>query len=249
MTPDQKTTPKANNYQTSNAIAAIIPAYNEQAGIRSVLSILTQVVEIQEIIVVNDGSKDSTEDIVTQAIQLDNRIRLINHQMNQGKGYAIFSGLKATSAPIIITIDADLLNLTPAHIRALIRPVVEYQAEMTLGVFFHGQWNTDFSHKFTPWLSGQRCLRADKFSFVDQVASAGYGIETALTVAARKNDWRVIQVRWEGVSHPPSEFHRGVWGGFKNRVRMYAHILRAWYLANRYQRVVDRVKIRLGIFT
>ncbi|MEN6392813.1 MAG: hypothetical protein ABFD53_03295 [Anaerolineaceae bacterium] len=51
-------------------------------------------------------------------------------------------------------------------------------------------------------------------------AAAGYGFETALTLAAKQRDWRCQQIIWYGVSHPPSEYHRGRWRGMKTRAKM-----------------------------
>ena len=65
---------------------------------------------------------------------------------------------------------------------------------MTLGVFRGGNWKTDFSHWITPWLTGQRCLRRDMLQCVDHDAASGYGLETALTICAQQQKWKVIQV-------------------------------------------------------
>ncbi len=212
-------------------IAAIIAAYNEGAFIGGVLSVLSQVEALDEILVVNDGSRDGTLAVALQAAQSDRRIRVINHPKNLGKGEAFFSGRENTQAGILLLLDADLLALKPSQVWALIQPVFDARADMTLGLFRRGRWNTDLAHRATPWLSGQRCLRSELMDKVSRRAAQGYGLETAITVAAVQNGWRTQPVWLEGVSHPASEIHRGFVSGLANRSKMYAHIVRAWFVA------------------
>jgi hypothetical protein len=126
-------------------------------------------------------------------------------------------------------------------VAALIEPVLDRRAEMTLGIFVGGHINTDFSHWATPFLTGQRGMRADLLKYVSREAAAGYGFEMALTVAANQNGCRTRIVPLKGVWHPPSEFHRGLWLGVNRRMRMYSQVTRAWYIATgeRYPKVRD----------
>lgn len=216
------------------SIAVIIPAYNEAGRVCRVLSTLREVDLLTEILVIDDGSTDATAAEVDQEAGLDRRISILNHQFNQGKGQAIYRGLSVTHASVILMLDADLLGLTQQHVQDLVGPVLAGDADMTMGLFRDGHWNTDLSHKLTPWLTGQRCLRVELFQFISPQAAAGYGIETALTIAARKQGWRCQRVTLWGVAHVPSEFHRGYWQGIKTRFKMYKQILRAWYLMSNH---------------
>lgn len=213
-------------------ITVIIPVYNEFQGIRRVLEILYQYAPIQEIIVVDDGSKDGSVQTVIQAQDCDERIRLITHPKNRGKGQAIHSGLYATQAELILMLDADLRGLRVQHLEELVLPVVVDGMDMTIGIFRGGRFYSDFSHWATPWLSGQRCLWREHLEKICWKAAAGYGLETAITVASMRYHWRCKRVVWRGVSHPPSEVHRGLLRGFLNRARMYAQIGRAFFLAS-----------------
>jgi len=221
-------------------VAAIVPAYNEERGIARILDVLCQCDILKEIIVVDDGSFDHTGEVVERYRQADSRLRLIHNDNNLGKGQAVYSGFQSTSANCILTIDADLIGLKPQHVIDLARPVLENETDMTLGVFRGGQFHTDFAHWVTPWLTGQRCIRAGFFRQVSWQAAAGYGLETAITVAAQINGWRCQPVKWRGVSHPPSEFHRGVIYGIVTRFKMYAQILRAWVVALKDERAKAR---------
>jgi len=213
-------------------ITTIIPVYNESQGIRRVLEIVCQYAPIQEIIVVDDGSTDDSVQTVVQAQVWDNRVRLITHSENRGKGQAVYSGLQSTQADLILMLDADLRGLRVQHLEELVLPVVVDGLDMTIGIFRGGRFYSDFSHWATPWLSGQRCLWREHLEKICWKAAEGYGLETAITVASMRNHWRCKKVIWRGVSHPPSELHRGLLGGFLNRAKMYAQIGQAFYLAS-----------------
>lgn len=217
--------------------AAILPAFNEEIGIGRVLDILCQCKIFSEIIIVDDGSVDGTASVIEKFKKKDPRISVFRHTTNLGKGQSVMTGYLASTAKHILTIDADLIGLKPDHLVDLVKPVLYGDADMTLGIFRGGNWATDLSHRLTPWLTGQRCLRRDLFRDIVWKAATGYGLETAITIAAQKHGWRRKTVYWQGVSHPPNESHRGLLKGIFNRSKMYSHIVRAWYLAGREQLV------------
>jgi glycosyltransferase involved in cell wall biosynthesis len=228
-----------NSHQHKPLTAAIIPTYNEEINVAGVLEVLHATAILDEIILVDDGSSDRTVEILQRAALQDSRFQVIQHEKNSGKGQAIFTGWAATSAPIILLLDADLKNLTPAHIQALLAPVINHHTDMTLGLFRGGHVSTDISHRLTPFLTGQRGLRAELLKYVSREASAGYGFEVALTMAARQKGYRKRVVNLDGVWHPSSEARteRGFWFGAIWKARMYGQIVRAWYLVvrERYQ--------------
>jgi glycosyltransferase involved in cell wall biosynthesis len=224
----------------NSSIHAIIPVFNEAKTIRKVLSVLRQVDYLGEIIVVDDGSTDGSGNEIEAEAETDQRIRLLIHSINLGKGQSVLSAWQTTNAGCLLLLDADLYGLEPRHIRDLIDPVLEGRADMTIGQFRKGYWRTDLSHRVTPWLSGQRCLRSELLEQISPSAAAGYGIETALTMVSKQDGWRCERVHMQGVWHQPSEKRRGVSSGFKMRGKMYAQILRAWYLAGGLR------KLRMG---
>jgi glycosyltransferase involved in cell wall biosynthesis len=226
-------------------LAAIIPVYDEAGRVGQVLSVLREVACLNEIIVVDDGSTDSTLEEVLRCAALDSRIQVISHDENQGKGQAVYKGKRDTRATYLLLLDGDLIGLKPQQIHDLIQPVMDGSADMTLGVFRGGRFKTDLSHWATPWLTGQRCLRTNLFRYVSKDAAEGYGIETALTVASHQQGWRCQHVILRGVHHPPSEFHRGVWAGIKVRAKMYSQVLRAFYLASNWKRFIRRLRLRI----
>lgn len=223
---------------TKPRISAIIPVYNEAGKVGLVLETLRHVTWISELLVVDDGSTDSSADEIRLAAQSDPRLRMLQHVGNRGKGQAIFSGWQATNSPFILLLDADLFGLEPYHVYDLMEPVITNQVDMSIGQFKNGHFASDFSHLMTPWLSGQRCLRANLLGEISFRAAQGYGFETALTVAAGQHGWRTTRVPMQAVWHLSSEARRGIWIGGKNRFKMYRQIVSAWYQARGLHRLV-----------
>ena len=107
-------------------LSIVIPAYNEELTIKTILEKVRQVTLIgnvtKEIIIVNDCSKDGTEKSVLEykAAFPDIEISYYKHTVNQGKGAALHTGIREAKGDLIIIQDADLeydpeefnLNLT-----------------------------------------------------------------------------------------------------------------------------------------
>jgi glycosyltransferase involved in cell wall biosynthesis len=225
-------------------ISAIIPVFNEAGKVGRVLETLRYVDRISEIIVVDDGSTDSSMEEINLAAQSDARLRLVQNSINRGKGQAIFAGWQSTKSSYLLLLDGDLYGLNPGHVQDLMKPVLDNQADMAIGQFKKGNWASDFSHWVTPWLSGQRSLRANLLGQVSSRAAEGYGFETALTVAARQFGWLCTRVSLLGVWHLPSEARRGFWTGSSNRASMYGQIASAWYQAGGLHRFGLRPRVR-----
>ena len=93
-------------------LSVVIPAYNEAERIGPTLEAITKHLNAAEasyeIIIVSDGSTDSTDEIVSTHSQNDNRIRLISYQPNKGKGHAVRRGMLEARAHHVLLTDADL---------------------------------------------------------------------------------------------------------------------------------------------
>jgi glycosyltransferase involved in cell wall biosynthesis len=114
-------------------IAAVIPAYGVERDIQSVLRGLPTY--IKHIIVVDDASPDASAKLITAAAKKDGRITLIAHTQNQGVGGAMISGFRKAlelGAQIVIKLDGDG-QMDPAHIPALITPLIQGKADYVKG--------------------------------------------------------------------------------------------------------------------
>jgi putative flippase GtrA len=93
------------------SLSVILPAYNEEALIKdtivTVMSTLVTWMQDFEVIVVNDGSKDRTGQIVAHLATYDRRIRLINHPVNKGYGAALVTGFESVTKELAFFMDSD----------------------------------------------------------------------------------------------------------------------------------------------
>lgn len=209
-------------------ISAIIPAYNEENTISDVVNTLKKVKAINEIIVVSDGSEDDTALISRKC-----GVEVIELATNTGKGSAVKTGLEICKGDIILLLDADLIGLNPGHVNKLLKPVIENNADMTIGLFNSGRFSTDLAQKIAPQLSGQRAIKRDILDSVYDIEIIGYGIEIALTRYAEWKDLKVCEVTLEDLTHLMKEEKLGFTKGFQQRMKMYWQIYKGLRLVKR----------------
>jgi glycosyltransferase involved in cell wall biosynthesis len=93
-------------------LSIVIPAYNESARIERTLQRVMACVDRQgwdaEVLVVDDGSKDATVEIVRRWMERDRRLYLVQNDGNRGKGYSVRNGLLQASGEVVMFTDADL---------------------------------------------------------------------------------------------------------------------------------------------
>jgi len=121
----------------SACASVVIPAYNEEATVCAIVRRALAQPEVQEIIVVDDGSLDSTWDALQLILAEDSRIKAVRHAQNSGKGAALRTGFAKATAPIVIVQDADL-EYNPADYSSLVKPILEGKADVVFGSRFLG---------------------------------------------------------------------------------------------------------------
>ena len=96
-------------------LSVVIPAYNEESGIAEIVHRVLAVdgelekvnVELLEVLVVNDGSKDRTAEITNEIASEDQRVKLVDHEVNKGYGAALKTGFSRADGDLIGFLDAD----------------------------------------------------------------------------------------------------------------------------------------------
>jgi dolichyl-phosphate beta-glucosyltransferase len=113
----------------------IIPAYNEGARLGSTLDRVLNYVNVSgwnaEVLVVNDGSRDQTADLVRAAAQNHPELRLIENPGNRGKGYSVRNGMLNASGKVLVFSDADLS--APIEEASKLFVAIEAGADIAIG--------------------------------------------------------------------------------------------------------------------
>jgi len=114
-----------------------MPVYNEAATVDQIIHRVLQQPAVQELIIVDDCSSDATLAVLREIAAKEPRIRLFNHDVNQGKGAALQTGFKEAKAEVVIIQDADL-EYDPFEYEKLLKPLRSNQADVVYGSRFLG---------------------------------------------------------------------------------------------------------------
>ncbi len=179
--------------------SCIIPAYNEWPRIRGVLETVLACDELDEVIVVNDGSSDNTAEIIDSFTHP--KLTKIHIEKNGGKAKAIIKWIQVSKGEYIVMIDSDLLNLTPAHITSLLKPIQDGEAEATLSI----RENSLGIYKWigTDFVSWERIIPRGIFDDSEYYTSwPGFWLEVKINEKILKQGYRVKSVIFPWVITP-----------------------------------------------
>ena len=129
-------------------VSCIIPAFNEKRTIRQIIKSIKKVKGIDEIIVVDDGSTDSTYKYAKSI-----GVKIIKHGTNKGKGAAIKTGLTHSSGDIILFLDADITRLNHLKISKMINILRSKKAEVVIGTYNANCYQTFTELVYKPLMS------------------------------------------------------------------------------------------------
>lgn len=229
-------------------LSIVIPAYNEGATIHRILDRIKDVELIQniqkEIIVVNDCSRDNTEQAIL-TYQSNNPtlpIKYYKHEVNKGKGAALHTGIQQASGEFLIIQDADL-EYDPFEYNLLLAPVIKGMADVVYGSRFVGGrphrilffWHT-IGNKFLTFTSNmftnlnltdmETCYKLFNTKLVQglNLKEKRFGFEPEVTAKiARVPKIRIYEV---GISYYGRTYEEGKKIGWKDGVRALYCILK-----------------------
>jgi glycosyltransferase involved in cell wall biosynthesis len=189
-------------------LTIIIPVFNEVETILKVIEKVKEVPFDEEIIVVDDASRDGTSELLEKC---ENGIKVLYHSTNRGKGAAIRTALPHITGDIVIIQDADL-EYDPSEYPALTAPILERKADVVYGSRFLGRthrgllsWHfagnrivTTFSNmltdlNLTDMETGYKAFRADVLKQI-RIESNRFGFEPEITAKVAKMGCHVLEV-------------------------------------------------------
>lgn len=220
-------------------VCALLPAFNEASRIGTTIEALRARREIDEIVVVDDGSSDDTASVARQA-----GADLVLTQPNGGKGAALQTAYRAARerAEIFLLLDADL-GASAGEAVKLLPPLWESRADMAIGllppdpefaasgkkaglglVVRLARWGIQrrSGQTFAQPLSGQRAVRGTVLEALGGTFASGFGVEVALTVGALKHGFHVVEVEAQFRHHVTG----GDWAGVRHRARQLRDVAR-----------------------
>lgn len=240
-------------------VSIIIPIYNEKDTVLDIIDIVKKV-DLpdnlkREIILVDDGSKDGTVEILHE-LDEDPSVHILFHQSNQGKGAAVRKGFQNAKGDILIIQDADL-EYNPHEYSSLLDPILKGKADVVYGSRFMGSnphrvlyfWHT-VANKFLTFCSNafsdlnmtdiETCYKVFRKEALDRITieENRFGFEPEITAKlgkkAREEGLRIYEV---GISYYGRTYEDGkkikskdafwaLWCIFKYNTSITAHIVK-----------------------
>lgn len=221
-------------------LSIIIPVYNEKHTIEEVIDRVRKIdVGMEkEIVIVDDGSKDGTQDVLNNLNFPDTKTFF--HVKNQGKGAALHTGFSNAQGDIILIQDADL-EYDPAEYPTLLKPILDGRADVVYGSRFLGGphrvlffWHY-VGNKLLTTLSNilsnlnlsdmETCYKVIKKDVLDRITlkSKRFGFEPEITIKLAKLKVKIYEVP---ISYSGRDYSEGKKIGWRDGIAAIYHIIR-----------------------
>jgi glycosyltransferase involved in cell wall biosynthesis len=203
--------------------ALLIPVLNEAKTLDSVLDRLLAIQRVDQCVVVNDGSRDGTAELLRRRLASgEPRMRVVTHERNRGKGAAIRSGLTAVTADFAVIQDADT-EYDPADLDKIFTALESRQAPVVFG----SRFLRPNPNLYRTYLLGNKvltrvanvlgggnltdaytCYKGMSVSHWNQLQlrSRGFEIEAEISMKVLRAGWRILEVP---ISYRPRSFAEG----------------------------------------
>jgi glycosyltransferase involved in cell wall biosynthesis len=223
------------NDEIDPCLTVVMPVYNESATVAEVVRAVLSQRPVQQLVIVDDCSQDGTWSQLQPFAQSDPRVKLIRHEVNQGKGAALRSGIAHANSEIVIIQDADL-EYDPAEYYCLIAPILSGKADVVYGSRFRGGhgacrvlyfWHSVGNHFLTMCSNMatdlnltdmETCYKTFRRELIQKIRieEDRFGFEPEITAKVAKAKARIYEV---GISYTGRTYAEGKKIGWKDGLR------------------------------
>ena len=176
-------------------ITCVVPVFNDERTIAGVLDVATSVAAIDEVLAVDDGSRDGSARVL--AGYRHPKCRVLSHPRNRGKAAAVVTGIEAARGDVIMVCDADLRSLRPHHLTALIERFAAGDAGMVIAA---REGADGWFDRLNARLAGERIFRKrDVEPFCAFAPTLGHGWEQLLNYIYRHQ--KIVTVVSRDIGH------------------------------------------------
>ena len=233
------------NADIEPCLSVVMPVYNEAATVGEVIRTVLAQRPVQQLVVVDDCSSDGTWDKLQPLAKSEPRIKLVRHEVNQGKGAALRTGFVHAISPVVIIQDADL-EYDPAEYYRLLTPILSGKADVVFGSRFTGSdahrvlyyWHsvgnkllTTFSNMATGvnLTDMETCYKVFRREVIQKIRieENRFGFEPEITAKVARLKVRVYEV---GISYYGRTYGEGKKIGWRDGVRALWCILKYNFL-------------------
>jgi glycosyltransferase involved in cell wall biosynthesis len=231
-------------------LSVVMPCYNEAATVEDIVAAVLESPWVGEVIVVDDCSTDGTSDVLAGLD--DPRVRVLHHDVNQGKGAALRTGFAHAACEYVIVQDADL-EYDPAEYPIVIEPLVAGKADVVFGSRFMGgrphrvlyYWHY-VGNKFLTTASNmttnlnltdmETCFKAFRRDVLDRftIEEDRFGVEPEMTAKIAQLGVTVFEV---GISYNGRTYAEGKKIGWRDGIR-------AMFCIAAYSPIGQRTRLR-----